>query len=261
MHVVFRHDRDVVSKNPAGGVDPRRVAAWARRQGVFLLVIFSLHKQRKVTRSPKGSESLCSCSCSCSRSSSSSSSSSSSCSSSNSTAIKVKVKVKGFRPPSAREQTLTSHSAVEELFFACAKKRGPKRCFSTAEWLVKHTLPTRLPRCALQVHSAGRIFRRYIPVSSKNDVHPCTSPRTGSCLPAPSLRKGTGGSRAIEQRQRQRQLQLQLQLPKPKPKPKPKQLHPSHTLPYALRKGEQVPMYVARVSVSAPGKPTSIATE
>ncbi len=221
------------------------------------MVIFSLHKQRKVTRSPKGSESLCSCSCSCSRSSSSSSS----CSSSNSTAIKVKVKVKvkvkGFRSPSAREHTLTSHSAVEELFFACAKKRGPKRRFSTAEWLVKHTLPTRLPRCALQVHSAGRIFRRYIPVSSKNDVHPCTSPRTGSCLPAPSLRKGPGGSRAIEQRQR----------PKPKQLPKQPQRHPSHTLPYALRKGGQVPMHVARVSqvarvsVSAPGKPTSIAAE
>ncbi len=31
---------------------------------------------------------------------------------------------------------MTSHSAVEELFFARAKKRGPKRRFSTAGWLV-----------------------------------------------------------------------------------------------------------------------------
>lgn len=48
MCVVFRRDRDVPSKNPAGGVDPRRVAAWARRQGVFSLGHVSLHKQRKV---------------------------------------------------------------------------------------------------------------------------------------------------------------------------------------------------------------------
>ncbi len=43
----------------------------------------------------------------------------------------------------------------------------------------KHTLPPR-PRCsASRVHSAAGIFRRDIPVSSKNDVHPCTSPRWG----------------------------------------------------------------------------------
>src|SRR5690606_35742908 len=35
MHVVFRHDMDVVSKNPGGGVDPRHAVPWARRQGVL----------------------------------------------------------------------------------------------------------------------------------------------------------------------------------------------------------------------------------
>ncbi len=94
MHVVFRHDRDVVSKNPAGGVDPRRAAAWARRQGVFLLVIFSLHKQRKVTRSPKGRESP-GFSCCC----------------------QSQSKCRAF----AR---LRRASAP---FFACAKKGGPKK--------------------------------------------------------------------------------------------------------------------------------------
>ena len=48
----------------------------------------------------------------------------------------------------------------------------------------------------------------------------CTSPHWGSCPSAASLRKGPGRSRALEQRQQQ--------------------LHPSHTLPYALRKGGQL---------------------
>ena len=62
----------------------------------------------------------------------------------------------------------------------------------------------------------------------------CTSPHSGSCPSAASLRKGPGRSRALEQRQ----LQLQLQLRK---QPlEQQQLHPSHTLPYALRKGGQV---------------------
>ncbi|WP_313255293.1 hypothetical protein [Stenotrophomonas acidaminiphila] len=51
MHVVFRRDRDVSSKNPAVGVDPARVARRARRQGVLSLGYFSLHEQREVTRS------------------------------------------------------------------------------------------------------------------------------------------------------------------------------------------------------------------
>jgi hypothetical protein len=40
-------------------------------------------------------------------------------------------------------------------------------------------LPLRPARYADRVHSAGGIFRRDIPVSSKNDVHPCTSPLRG----------------------------------------------------------------------------------
>ena len=51
MHVVFRHDKDVVSKNPAGGVNLERVARKARRQGVLSLGHVSLHEQRKVARS------------------------------------------------------------------------------------------------------------------------------------------------------------------------------------------------------------------
>ena len=51
MHVVFRRDKDVSSKNPAGGVNPARVARRARRQGVLSLGYFSLHEQREVTRS------------------------------------------------------------------------------------------------------------------------------------------------------------------------------------------------------------------
>ena len=49
--VVFRRDRDVSSKNPAGGVDPRHAVPWARRQGRVSLGYFSLHEQREVTRS------------------------------------------------------------------------------------------------------------------------------------------------------------------------------------------------------------------
>jgi len=53
----------------------------------------------------------------------------------------------------------------------------------------KHALPTRPTRCARGVHSAAGIFRHDIPVVSKNDVHPCTSP-FGFFPSAPSLRKG-----------------------------------------------------------------------
>jgi hypothetical protein len=35
MHVVFRRDRDVSSKNPGSGVDLERAARKARRQGVL----------------------------------------------------------------------------------------------------------------------------------------------------------------------------------------------------------------------------------
>ena len=53
MHVVFRHDRDVVSKNPGGGVNPARGARGARRQGVLSFGYFSLHEQRKLARFPE----------------------------------------------------------------------------------------------------------------------------------------------------------------------------------------------------------------
>ncbi|MFC5570258.1 hypothetical protein ACFPN1_09325 [Lysobacter yangpyeongensis] len=48
---IFRQDRDVLSKNPGPTADPVRGAHRARAFGVpFLLVTFSLGKQRKVTR-------------------------------------------------------------------------------------------------------------------------------------------------------------------------------------------------------------------
>jgi hypothetical protein len=50
-------------------------------------------------------------------------------------------------------------------------------------------LPTRPRHCVPWVHSASGIFRRDIPVSSKNDARPCASP-FGFFPLAPSLRKG-----------------------------------------------------------------------
>ena len=52
MHVVFRHDRDVVSKNPGGGVDPTRVARWARRQGVLSLGYLFFARAKKSSSLP-----------------------------------------------------------------------------------------------------------------------------------------------------------------------------------------------------------------
>ena len=76
----------------------------------------------------------------------------------------------------------------ERVTFLClCKEKLTKR---------KHTLPPRPRRYATRVHSAGRIFRRDIPVPSKNDAHPCASPHAGSCLPAPSLRKEPGTATA-----------------------------------------------------------------
>ncbi len=67
--VVFRRYMDVPSKNAPGSGGPARSAGM--RPGVLtshsavgkapLLVTFSLHKQRKVTRAPKVHESLCFC--------------------------------------------------------------------------------------------------------------------------------------------------------------------------------------------------------
>ena len=188
MHVVFRRDKDVSSKNPAGGVNPARLARRARRQGVLSLGYFSLHEQREVTRSceagakarpssfrfhtcPKPIEllgyhlGLRSCRFE--------------------KASKGWSRIKSFRSPSGREPP----------FFARAKKGGPK----------KHA-PASAPSVpsALRVHSAGRIFRRDILVSSKNDVHPCTSP-FGLFPPAPSLRKGTLKVKSNEQQPKPKQ--------------------------------------------------------
>ena len=53
MHVVFRHDRDVVSKNPGGGVDPTRVARWARRQGVLSFGYLFFARAKKSSSLPE----------------------------------------------------------------------------------------------------------------------------------------------------------------------------------------------------------------
>ena len=72
MHVVFRHDKDVVSKNSVGGVDPARAARWARRQGVLdqpfgcwksSSLGYLLFAQAKRSNSLMRSRSESSCSC------------------------------------------------------------------------------------------------------------------------------------------------------------------------------------------------------
>ena len=120
-------------------------------------------------------------------------------------------------------------------FFACAKKGGPKRRFSTAEWLVKHTLPTRLPRCALQVHSAGRIFRRYILVSSKNDVRPARRPVRGLVCQLRRCGRGPVDQELWSNCRSNGRSSCSCNC-KAK-QSKAKQRHPSLALPYALRKG------------------------
>ena len=84
-----------------------RVAQRRGRGGrvCFLLVIFSLHKQRKVTRSPKGRESSCSGFCL------------SFCFCLGDAKGQVKVKARAFAPL----------RGASTPFFACAKKRGPKK--------------------------------------------------------------------------------------------------------------------------------------
>ena len=54
MHVVFRHDMDVVSKNPAGGVDLERVARKARRQGVLSFGYLFFAQAKKSNSLPEG---------------------------------------------------------------------------------------------------------------------------------------------------------------------------------------------------------------
>ena len=112
------------------------------------------------------------------------------------------------------------------------RKDNQKKISSTAEWLVKHTLPTRPPRYALQVHSAAGIFRRDIPVSSKNDANPCAPPLRG---PIRQLRRFGRGPASQKPEQQQQQQQQQKSKPKPEPKPEPE--HPSPTLPLPTAKG------------------------
>ena len=76
----------------------------------------------------------------------------------------------------------------ERVTFLClCKEKLTKR---------KHTLPTRPRRCASRVHSAAGIFRRDVPVSSKNDVHPCTSPLRGPVRRLRRCGRGPGGAKA-----------------------------------------------------------------
>ncbi len=148
----FREER----REPAGAA--RRIAS----RPCFLLVTFSLHEQRKVTRSPSGErkllilpwlllvllsllENL-------------------------KAEAKLKARAKAFAPASHERATLTSHSTVEKAPLCLCKEKVAKR---------KHALPSRPTRCARRVHSAAGIFRHDIPVVSKNDVHPCTSPLRG----------------------------------------------------------------------------------
>ncbi len=105
---------------------------------------------------------------------------------------------------------MTCHSAVEELFFARAKKRGPKRRFSTAGWLVN--TPCLRARRATRAGSTppagffdetqlrcswGRGRRRAAPArpagrssASPISAEPMLVAPAGSCPSAPSLRKG-----------------------------------------------------------------------
>ncbi len=82
------------------------------------------------------------------------------------------------------------------------RKDNQKKSSSTAEWLVKHTLPTRPPRFALQVHSAAGIFRRDIPVSSKNDAHPCAPPLRGPIHQPRRFGRGSTSRKPEQQQQK-----------------------------------------------------------
>gem|GEM_PF-1882118 len=201
MCVVFRRDTDVSSKNPAGGVDPRRAAVWARRQGVLSLGHLSLHKQRKVcSRAVGGRKPL------------------------TLIAAAAAAGVRTRARARATTRAFTPLRGASYFSLLVQRKDNQKKISSTAEWLVKHTLPTRPPRFALQVHSAAGIFRRDIPVSSKNDAHPCAPPLRG---PIRQLRRFGRGPASQKPEQQQQQ--------KSKPKPEPE--HPSPTLPLPTAKG------------------------
>ena len=95
----------------------------------------------------------------------------------------------------AEARAFTPLRGASHFSLLVQRKDNQKKRFSTAEWLVKQTLPTRPRRYATRVHSASGIFRHDIPVVAKNDVLPCTSP-FGFFPLAPSLRKGPGKSKA-----------------------------------------------------------------
>jgi len=148
---------------------PMRRSRIGSRPAVLSLGHVSLHEQRgafstaewlvKVARScGAGVKALLSCPCFYSRRCFSSS--------------WKKINDKSFRSPLGERAT----------FLCSCKEKVAKR---------KHALPPRPTRYARRVHSAAGIFRHDIPVVSKNDVHPCTSPLAGSCPSAPSLQKGT----------------------------------------------------------------------
>ena len=69
-----------------------------------------------------------------------------------------------------QDQELSLPCGERVTFLCLCKEKLTKR---------KHTLPPRPRCCASRVHSAGRIFRRDVLVSSKNAAHPCASPRWG----------------------------------------------------------------------------------
>jgi len=154
----------------------------------FLLVSFSLHKQRKVTRSPTGSESLCfdfDLPFGTSKA-----------------AAAAKPESKAFAP-------LRGESAP---FFACAKKRGPKRRLFSS-------------RMAGQAHPAYVPSALRAPGSLRwqdfSTIHPCiVEKRRASVCVAPfevlsaSSVAAEGDPVEHEQRQEPEQLQLQLQLQK-----------------------------------------------
>ena len=160
-------------RGPAGAA--RRIAS----RPVLSLGYFSLHEQREVTRAPKGSESPCFCRC------------------------LGRCAGKKQQPRQKLESTAFAPALQERATFLCScKEKLAKR---------KHALPPRPTRCARRVHSAAGIFRRDIPVSSKNDVHPCTPPLSGSCPSAPSLRKGT---RKVKSRSNSRSASSNLNIPR-----------------------------------------------
>ncbi len=164
----------------------------------FLLVIFSLHKQRKVTRSPKGRESLgigFSCCCCC-------------CQSQSQSQSKVQVQVQSFRPPSVREHT----------FLCLCKERWPKestpclRAFRAARsrftplpgFFDDTSLYRRKTTCVLHVAPCGVLSVSSVaaegdPVDQRPEPRPEPRPKPKLPLPSPPLACGKG--RGLKQQQ------------------------------------------------------------